>query len=144
MQRTGILDNELNWSTYYLTKQELEHFYQINNRMSINLDKTKEIILHRRSPKNFVYPAPLCGILQIKVAKLLGVFIGDYSTHVNTFFKLCGKYYIYCICCGIKANPGLISTLSFKPSLFHELCSVCLYGVAILQLSNEDRLMRFF
>ena len=68
--------------------------WAINNRMNINLGKTKEIVFHRPSPKQFVYPAPVCGIEQVEVAKLLGVFFGDnfnYCTHVSTVLKLCAQ-----------------------------------------------------
>ena len=68
--------------------------WAINNHMNINHGKTKEIVFHRPSPKQFVYPAPVCGIEQVEVAKLLGVFFGDnfnYCTHVSTVLKLCAQ-----------------------------------------------------
>ena len=68
--------------------------WAVNNRMCINLNKTKEIVFHRPSPKHFIYPAPVCGIMRVNVAKLLGVFIGEnftYSIHVNTLLKLCAQ-----------------------------------------------------
>lgn len=68
--------------------------WAINNCMSINLGKTKEIVFHRPSPKHFVYPDPICGIEQVNVAKLLGVFIADnfnYCTHISTVLKLCSQ-----------------------------------------------------
>ena len=68
--------------------------WAVNNCMKINLDKTKEIVFRRPSPKFFVYPTPVCGIVQVNVAKLLGVFISDnfsYCIHVSTVLKLCAQ-----------------------------------------------------
>ena len=65
-----------------------------NNRIKINIDMTREIVFHRPSPKHFVYPAPVCGIDQVVVAKLLGIHISDsftYCLHVNTVLKLCAQ-----------------------------------------------------
>ena len=66
----------------------------INNRMNINIGKSKEIVFRRPSPKHLIYPAPVCGIDQVNVANLVGVFIGDnfnFCTHVSTVLKLCAQ-----------------------------------------------------
>jgi hypothetical protein len=77
-------------------KEEFENIKQWadNNCMKINIDKTREIVFHRPSSKHFVCPAPVCGIDQVVVAKLLGVHISDsftYCLHVNTVLKLCAQ-----------------------------------------------------
>ena len=62
--------------------------------MRININKTREIVFRRPSPKHFVYPDPVCGIDQVVVAKFLGVHISDnvsYSLHVNTVLKFCAQ-----------------------------------------------------
>jgi hypothetical protein len=66
--------------------------WAINNCLSINIAKTKEIVFHRPSPKHFVYPAPICGVAQVHAARLLGILISDnfsYYTHVGNVLKLC-------------------------------------------------------
>jgi hypothetical protein len=45
------------------------------NKMVINFQKTKELVFHRPNPRNIVYPVLVDGIEQVRVAKLLGIFV---------------------------------------------------------------------
>jgi hypothetical protein len=56
---------------------EFDHVkaWAVNNKMVINLQKTKELVFHRPNPRNIVYPACVGSIEQVRVAKLLGVYM---------------------------------------------------------------------
>ena len=78
-------------------REEFDNIKQraINNCMTINIDKTKEIVFHRPSPKHFVYPAPLCRIAHSS-SGLVFFFIRlsdnfNYCTHVSATLKLCAQ-----------------------------------------------------
>jgi len=43
------------------------------NKLSVNTDKTKEIIFHRPAARNLTVPPPLTGIQEVKQAELLGI-----------------------------------------------------------------------
>jgi len=61
------------------------------NKMVINLHKTKEIAFRRPNPKLFVCPDPLDHVHQVSCAKLLGVTFKDnfkFYVHVNSILKL--------------------------------------------------------
>ena len=66
-----------------------------NNGMIINLQKTKELVLHRPHPRKWSLPQSLEGIEQVQSAKLLGViFQGNFSffDHIdNIFKKICSQ-----------------------------------------------------
>ena len=64
------------------------------NRMVINLDKTKEIVLHRPHPSRLSLPELLEGIEQVQSVKLLGVvFQSTFSfvDHVDCILKICSQ-----------------------------------------------------
>ena len=56
---------------------EFEHVKQTqwaaDNKMIINISKTKELVFQRPSLKHFLAPSAVCGIEQVPSAKLLGV-----------------------------------------------------------------------
>ena len=65
-----------------------------NNKMLINMLKTKEIVLHRPSPRGFVFPTPIDGIEIVREAKLLGLYFNDsisVASHVNYVLKSCSQ-----------------------------------------------------
>ena len=45
-----------------------------DNKLIVNLAKTKEIVFHRPNPKNYLSPKELEGVERVEVAKLLGVW----------------------------------------------------------------------
>lgn len=68
--------------------------WAIKNKMIINLQKTKELVFHRPNPRSLVYPPPVAAIEQVKVAKLLGVFIQSNFCcveHVNYILAICSQ-----------------------------------------------------
>ena len=73
---------------------EFEHVKQwaANNKMIINISKTKEIVIQRPSLKHFLAPSALCGIEQVPSAKLLGVIFKNnlsFDKHVTVVLKCC-------------------------------------------------------
>lgn len=62
------------------------------NKMTLNMNKTKELVFHRPSPFKFLSPIPLCDIEVVREAKLLGVYFSDtfsMESHVNYILKIC-------------------------------------------------------
>ena len=65
-----------------------------NNKLSINLSKTKEIVFHRPNPRSIIVPSPLPNIEQVTSIKLLGVYIShDLATNAQTEYvlKICNQ-----------------------------------------------------
>jgi len=58
--------------------QEYHNFrsWSTQNKLSINTDKTKEIIFHHPAARNII-PPPLTGIERVKQAMLLGIDVTD-------------------------------------------------------------------
>ena len=46
-----------------------------DNKLIVNLTKTKEIVFHRPNLKNYLSPKELEGVERVEVAKLLGVWL---------------------------------------------------------------------
>jgi hypothetical protein len=62
--------------------------------MIINLENTKEIVLHRPSPKTDLLIPPLPEICRAKEVKLLGVIITSnlkFDSHVDFILKICSQ-----------------------------------------------------
>jgi Reverse transcriptase (RNA-dependent DNA polymerase) len=61
---------------------EIAHIQQwaVENKLTINLDKTKEIIIHKSRLKHFNVPDPICNIRQVDSVKLLGVIFNNHLT----------------------------------------------------------------
>ena len=49
--------------------------WALENKLRINIAKTKEIVFHRHHPKNLLLPTTLPGIERVLSAKLLGVWL---------------------------------------------------------------------
>ena len=61
-----------------------------DNKMVINLEKTKEIVFHKPNPRCFRMPPPLDKIDQVLSAKMLGVVLSS-----NLKFNEHIKYLLY-------------------------------------------------
>jgi Reverse transcriptase (RNA-dependent DNA polymerase) len=65
-----------------------------NNKMLINMEKTKEIVFHKPSPRSFVPPLEIEGIAQVVELKLLGVFFNGslkFDGHLKYILGLCSQ-----------------------------------------------------
>jgi hypothetical protein len=63
-----------------------------DNKMIINLSKTKEIVFHRPNPRHSLYPDPLVYIDQVHETKLLGVVLNHrlvFNSHVQYIMRQC-------------------------------------------------------
>ena len=60
-----------------------------HNKMRINVTKTKELVFHSPHPTKFGVPYPLDGIVQERVAKLLGAFHSVNSSFNKDVIILC-------------------------------------------------------
>ena len=64
-----------------LTSLSIEEEYRCvqkwacDNKLSINLSKTKEIVFHRPNPRSIIVPSPFPNIERVTSIKLLGVYI---------------------------------------------------------------------
>ena len=61
---------------------------------NINFLKTKDMVFHRPSPRNIVYPPVLDSIERVRVAKLLGVFVQSNfccEEHVKYILSVCSQ-----------------------------------------------------
>ena len=69
-----------------------------DNKMILNITKTKEIVFRRPNPRLSLHPSPLPHIEQVKVAKLLGLDLTErlhFDDHVSAVLKLCSlKMYL--------------------------------------------------
>jgi hypothetical protein len=66
--------------------------WAFENKMTINLLKTKEIVFHRPRPARPILPPCLTGIERVVVAKLLGVYLQvnfSFSEHVDFILRQC-------------------------------------------------------
>jgi len=64
------------------------------NKMTINVAKTKEIVFHKPSPRNFITPKPLEGITQVLEATILGVLFCHnlkFDSHIHNTLSLCSQ-----------------------------------------------------
>ena len=76
--------------------QEFKHIcdWAALNKMTINMTKTKEIVFHKPSPRNFISPDPIVGINQVKEAILLGVIFSDnlkFDCHIRKTLSQCSQ-----------------------------------------------------
>ena len=75
---------------------EFEHVKQwaADNKMIINITKTKEIVFRRPSVKQFLAPSAVCGIEQVTSVKLLGIIFKNnlsFDEHVTAVLKCCSQ-----------------------------------------------------
>jgi len=75
---------------------EFEHVkeWAADNKIIINISKTKELVFQRPSLKHFLAPSAVCGIEQLPSAKLLGVIFKDslsFYENVTAVFKCCSQ-----------------------------------------------------
>ena len=65
-----------------------------DNKLSVNLSKTKEIVFYRLNPRSIIVPSPLPNIDRVTIIKLLGVYIShDLATNAQTEYvlKICNQ-----------------------------------------------------
>ena len=68
-----------------------------DNKLVVNLAKTKEIVFHRPNPNNYLSPKELEGVERVEVAKLLGVWLQSdlgAERHIEYITHMCTKGYI--------------------------------------------------
>lgn len=75
---------------------EFEHIKQwaINNKMLINMNKTKELVFRRPSLNHFLSPTPITHIPQVDSAKLLGIIFNtnlNFQQQVDLTLKICSQ-----------------------------------------------------
>lgn len=70
---------------------ELAHIQQwsVENKVKINLDKTKEIVIHKSRLKHFNVPDPICNIRQVDSVKLLGVIFNNHLSFTGHIDYIC-------------------------------------------------------
>jgi len=65
-----------------------------DNKMILNITKTKEIVFRCPNPRLLLHPSPLPDIEQVTVAKLLGVVLSErlhFDEHVLAGLKVCSQ-----------------------------------------------------
>jgi len=65
-----------------------------DNKMILNITKTKETVFRRPNPRLSLHPSPLPHIEQVKVAKLLGLVFTErlhFDDHVSAVLKACSQ-----------------------------------------------------
>ena len=75
---------------------EFQHIknWAADNRLIINVSKTKEIVLHRPRARYFSVPVPVDGVDQVACCKLLGVLFQNnfkMEEHVNFLLTQCSQ-----------------------------------------------------
>jgi len=76
---------------------EFEHVekWAADNKMIINISKTKELVFQRPRLKHFLAPSAVCGIEQVPSAKPLGVIFKNnlsFDEHVTAVLKCCSQH----------------------------------------------------
>ena len=111
-------------------EDEFKHVVQwsVQNKLIINLTKTKEMVFHRPGPCRFIAPPPLVDIERVATFKLLGVYIAStlsMETHVNYILSLVNQR-LYLINqlgkTGLSVKAREVVLHYFAPSL----CFTCL------------------
>jgi len=86
-----------------------------NNKMILNLLKTKEIVFHRPNPSLYIPPVPLKDIERVKSVTLLGVSFSDtlrFDEHVKYVLTICGqRLYLLKTLRGQGLSQGHINTV---------------------------------
>ncbi len=65
-----------------------------DNKMILNLLKTKEIVFHRPDPRLYFPPVPLSDVERVKSVTLLGVYFSDtlhFDEHIKYVLTICGQ-----------------------------------------------------
>ena len=62
-------DVEINEEFKYVLK------WAVDNKLTVDMAKTKQLVFHRPNPRNFVPPTVMQGIERVLCAKLLGVWL---------------------------------------------------------------------
>ena len=96
-----------------------------DNKLGINMAKTKENVFHRPHPINLLLPTTLPGTERVLSAKLLGVFLQSdlrMGTHVDNIAKIC------------KQRLYLLTQLS-KQGLSQSLLKVVFEAIVISQIA---------
>jgi Reverse transcriptase (RNA-dependent DNA polymerase) len=79
---------------------EIAHIQQwsVENKLTINLDKTKEIVIHKSRLKHFNVPDPICNNRQVDSVKLLGVIFNKHLSFTGHIDYICSaakqRFYI--------------------------------------------------
>lgn len=76
--------------------EELEHIlkWAAENKMHINVKKTKELVFHRPHPSNLSLPPPIDNIVRVSEARLLGVILCsnlNFEQHVISILSQCSQ-----------------------------------------------------
>jgi hypothetical protein len=77
-------------------EEEIQNILQWarDNKMYINVGKTKEIVFHRPHPTNLTLPMPICNIVQVTEARILGVVLCSnlsFEKHVLSILSQCSQ-----------------------------------------------------
>jgi Reverse transcriptase (RNA-dependent DNA polymerase) len=98
--------------------------WSVQNKLIINLTKTKEMVFHRPGPCRFIAPRPLVDIKHVATFKLLGVYIAStlsMETHVNYVLSL------------VNQRLYLMNQL-MKTGLSAEACEVIFHSLTVSRL----------
>jgi len=76
--------------------EEFDHvkLWADDNKMLINLLKTKEIVFRQSNPRLHISPLPITEVQQVSSTKLLGATLCDtlsFTTHVENMLKICSQ-----------------------------------------------------
>ena len=65
-----------------------------DNKLMVNMAKTKETVFHRPNSRNYLPPAELPGIERVIFAKMLGVWLQDdlgFRKHIDYVMHICNQ-----------------------------------------------------
>ena len=66
-----------------------------DNKLMVNMAKTKEIVFHWPNARNYLPPAELPGIERVMFAKMLGVWLQNdlgFRTHIDYIMHICNQH----------------------------------------------------
>ena len=101
-----------------------------NNKMSLNLLKTVEIVFHRPSVSHDLLPPIMHSVSRVAVAKLLGVHLRhdlNFSQQLESVVATCNQRLYLLAQLKNKVLVYLHLTPYSKPSFLTKFCMLCLF-----------------
>ena len=97
-----------------------------DNKLKINLSKTRELIFHRPNPRNYIPPTEINDIKKISVVKLLGFWLQDdmrFTKHVDYITHICNQR-LYLLNQLKKQSLPLAESQSVFVAMFCHVCCI--------------------
>jgi len=113
-----------------------------DNKMVINLNKTKEIVFRRPSIRHLLAPAPVIGIEQVMCAKLLGVILQQnlsFDDQVDVVLMTCSQRVYLLKLLRDQGIPQHSMDIVFHAMVLSKYVTHCAFVVATSQQIKQEK-----